>query len=317
MQLLPISTIIPTLDRRERLTRTLASLFAQSAVPIEVLVVDASVLPVTPADLPPAPAGVQVRCLRAEQRGAAAQRNQAQRQAAQPFILYMDDDMDLEPGCIAALWSTLQANPRCGGCGTVLTNQQYHPPGPTMRRILAWLGCPPAGSLAGRCVGPALNFLPLPDETSGREEVDWLNLGCTLYRREALPQPALLGFFHGYSLMEDAALSLHVGRSWGLRIPKGARAFHDFQPAPYKSRVYAREKMETVNRWYVMRMIMRRKGLRWDFRQLCYQNLMLVLALRRGSGWPRFPGALAGKIAGIATVVLHAHRWRGYQDSNQ
>lgn len=317
MQLLPVSAIIPTLDRRERLARTLASLFAQSAVPVEILLVDASALPVTAADLPPAPAGVQVRCLRAERRGAAAQRNQAQLQAEQPFILYMDDDMDLEPGCIAALWTGLQSNPQCGGCGTRLVNQQYHPPGPTLRRILAWLGCPATGSLAGRCVGPALNFLPSLHEADTGEEVDWLNLGCTLYRREALPRPALLGFFHGYSLMEDAALALHVGRSWSLRIPAAARAFHDFQPAPYKSRVYARERMETINRWYVMRVIMGRTGPLWDLRQLCYQLLMLALALRRGPGWRRWPEVLGGKLAGMANVVLHAHRWRGYQDPSQ
>ncbi len=317
MQLLPVSTIIPTLDRRERLARTVAGLLAQSAVPAEILIVDASARPVTPADMPPTPPGVQVHCLRAEQRGAAAQRNQAQLQARQPFILYMDDDVDLEPGCIAALWSTLQSHPRCGGCGTILTNQQYHPPGPTMRRILAWFGCPTTGSLAGRCVGPALNFLPSPDGAANRGEVDWLNLGCTLYRSEALPQPALLGFFHGYSLMEDAALSLHVGRSWGLRIPADARAYHDFQPAPYKSRVYARERMEIINRWYVMRQIMRRTGPLWDLRQACYQALMLGLTLRRGSGWRHLPEALVGKLVGFATVVLHAHRWRGYQDPTQ
>lgn len=312
MQLLPVSTIIPTLDRRDRLIRTLSGLFKQSAVPMEVLLVDASAEPVTLTALPTIPNGVIVRCLPAAVRGAASQRNQAQAAATQPYLLYLDDDVDLETGSIKALWETMQNDPQCGGCGVGLTNQHYHPPGRGMRRIYRWLGCPAEGSLAGRCTGPALNFLPSLDGTPAGGTVEWLNLCCTLYRRAALPVPALLPFFHGYSLMEDAALAIHVARRWKLSVPPAARAYHDSRPADYKSRVFAREKMETVNRWFVMRQVMGRDSLAWDLRQFAFQVLMLIAPLGRAEGWARLPAALAGKAAGLATVLLQGRRWHGY-----
>ncbi len=55
--------------------------------------------------------------------------------------------------------------------------------------------------------------------------VEWLNTTCTLYRREALPDPPFLSHFTGYSLMEDLALSLTVGKRWKLANARGLRIF--------------------------------------------------------------------------------------------
>jgi glycosyltransferase involved in cell wall biosynthesis len=318
MPLLPISTVIPTLGRPERLRRTLASLLAQSVLPAEIIIIDASSQPATEVSLAellvgltPAP---RIICRTPTERGAAVQRNQGFAIATQPYVLFSDDDVDLEPGCLAALWQTLQNDPRLGGCGVVITNQYYHPPGYPMRLLYRLLGCPATGSLAGRCCGPALNFLPALDQESmtAVQTVDWLNLCFTLYRRNALPRPPLLGFFHGYSLMEDAALALAVGREWGLAAPVSARLYHDSTPASYKDRPYVREKMEVINRWFVMRRVMNRDSLGWDLRQLGLQCFMLAISLRSLRGWRRFPAAAAGKVAGLTTVILHGHRWRGY-----
>ncbi len=318
MSLLPISTIIPTLDRPERLRRTLASLLAQEVHPAEIIIVDASPVPVEEsaladllAGLAPAP---RLVCLRPTERGAAVQRNQGFAAATQPFILFADDDIDLEPGCVAALWQALQDDSGLGGCGAVITNQSYAPPGRAMRLIYRLLGCPAAVPLAGRCCGPALNFLPSlePADMPPGQSVDWLNLCCTLYRRAALPQPPLLPFFHGYSLMEDAALALAVGRTWRLSAPVAARVYHDTRPAGYKDRAFVREKMELMNRWFVMRRVMGRDSLGWDLRQLALQIVMVALSLRTGAGWRRLPAAVAGKIAGLATVLLRGRHWRGY-----
>jgi GT2 family glycosyltransferase len=311
VNVIPASAVIPTLGRAGRLRRTLASLFAQEVVPAEIVIVDATIPAVTADSLPLPPAGVRLACQPAASRGAAVQRNQGVAAATQPFILFLDDDVDLEPGCVAALWTALETDPRLGACGVVISNQHYHPPGRFMRRVYALLGAPAGGSLAGRCVGPALNFLPAA-EAQASPAADWTNLCCTLVRRPALPVPPLLGFFHGYSLMEDAALTLEIAKRWRVAALPGARLFHDVKPAGYKDRTFARERMELVNRWFVMRCIMGRDSLAWDLRQLALQFFMVGISLRTAAGWRRLPAALAGKFSGLATVVLRGHRWRGY-----
>ncbi len=310
MTLIPVSTVIPTLDRRERLLLTVAGVLAQDMCPVEIIVIDASAAPVTAADLPLPPAGVRLCCQPASQRGAAAQRNQAVTCATQPFVLFLDNDIDLQPGCIAALWAILQANPRLGAAGAVLGNQHYHPPGRVLRLIYQLLGCPARGSLAAQFCGPALNFLPAPDSPAGAAE--WLNLCCTLCRVEALPRPPLLPFFTGYSLLEDAALTAHMRRRWELVALPAAIVYHDYQAAAYKNRVFARELMEVTNRWFVMTIILQRRHFGWALRFACYQLLMLLLLLRRLDGWGQFPAAAAGKLAGAWKIAIHSRQWKGY-----
>jgi glycosyltransferase involved in cell wall biosynthesis len=312
VKLIPVSAIIPTLGRPERVVRTIASLLGQECVPAEIIVVDATTPPLAADRLPLPPAGVRIHLLPAVQRGAAVQRNQAVAAATQPFVLFADDDIDLEPGCLTTLWDTVQADPKLGACGAVITNQDYHPPGRAMRRAYALLGCPDTASLAGRCCGPALNFLPATSAPESQPSADWLNLCCTLVRRASLPEPPLLEFFHGYSLMEDAALTLEIAKRWRLAAPPAARVFHDVRPAAYKDRAFTREKMELINRWFVMRRIMGRDSFAWDLRMAAFQAGMLALSLRTAAGWRRLPAALAGKISGFASVLLHGHRWRGY-----
>ena len=313
MPLIPVSAIIPTLDRRDRLVQTLAGMLRQDFVPAEIIVIDASADPIplaalaavaSSSDLAP-----RLHCEAARVRGAAAQRNQGSAIASQPFLLYLDNDIDLAPNCLASLWETMSKNPRVGGCGAMSTNQHYHPPGRFMRSLYRLLGCPAEESLSGRMCGPALNFLPAED---GPTKVEWLNLCCTLYRREALPDPPFLAFFSGYSLMEDAALAWQVGQRWQLVVPAGARAFHDSRVADYKDRVFRRERMEYVNRWFVLTRVMGRTAVGWQSRFLLHQLLMLGIPLRRFDGWQRLPAAVAGKLAGLVTVALHARHWRGY-----
>lgn len=306
--LLPISAIIPTLDRRERLLRTVASVLAQDPRPAEIIIVDASSAPATAADF--ATGSTVIRCHPAATRGAAAQRNQGVAHATQPFVLFLDNDVDLEPGCLAALWAVLQTSPRLGAAGVVLSNQHYHPPGRVLRFIYRLLGCPGQGPLAAKICGPALNFLPAPDSPTGAAE--WLNLCCTLCRVEALPQPPLLPFFTGYSLLEDAALTAHMHRRWELAALPAARVYHDYRAAAYKDRIFARERMEVTNRWFVMTRILQRRHFGWTLRFACYQLLMLLLLLRRLDQWGQFPAAAAGKLAGAWKIAIHSRHWKGY-----
>lgn len=318
--LIPVSLIIPTAGRYERLTQTLRSVLAQDVQIREVLIIDgAAEAPKPDAMLAIAmlawPVGVRVVTETASVCGAGAQRNQGMALSSEPFVWFLDDDVDLEAGCLAGLWQAMQDDERLGGCNAVITNQRYSPPGRTMRRFLAWVGCPASGSLAGHCRGPAMNFLPTDDPGEGRLESEWLNTTCTLYRREALPNPPFLSYFHGYSLMEDLALSLEVGKRWKLRSVPAARIFHDTGPSDYKSRVVAREAMETANRWFVARHVMGCPPFQLLCRMLFLQMIGLIPLLRNPSRWGTIPGWLVGKCLGWERIARYGRSWQGYQSA--
>lgn len=280
MQLLPITAVVPTLHRPGSLQRALTSLGAQDCVPAEIIVVDASEDSKTRDVLQ----GIQqhvlpsssVRWIAASQRGAAAQRNQGCALATQPVLWFFDDDVTFESECLSRLWKGLQSDPRLGGVNAMITNQRYLRPGFITRMLFAVMNGGFEASYAGRVLGPAINILPedredLPEVV----EVQWLNAGSTLYRREALPDPPFDSVFTGYSLMEDLTLSLRVARQWKLANVRGAKIFHDSQPGAYKSDARALSYMELVNRHYVMTQILGRTRVR-DYAKLMLWELFLV-----------------------------------------
>ncbi len=263
---IPVAAVIATKDRAASLARILDSLAAQGILPAEVIAVDGSVgddsrmvLENWGAKFAPQ---VAVRWQRAEKLGAAIQRNQGIAVVTQPFVWFMDDDIVFEPECVSRLWRAMDADPKLGGVNAMITNQQYHPPGMVSRTLFTLLHGRRERSFAGKLIGPAVNLLPedwgdLPEVVP----VEWLNTTCTLYRREALPQPPFDSIFTGYSMMEDVTLSVRVGRSWRLANARTARIFHDSQPGAHKTDASALAAMELVNRHYVMTEILGRR--RW------------------------------------------------------
>lgn len=263
---IPVSVLIPTRNRSAVLGRTLESLSAQGGCPAELVVVDASSDTAT-KELAEEYAvrwksGCAVKWVAATQLGAAVQRNQGVALATQPFILFCDDDILFEPDCVARLWRAMQSDPKLGGVNAMITNQKYHPPGLVSRMVFTLMHGRRGKSFAGKVIGPAVNLLPedqedLPDVVP----VDWLNLGATIYRRAALPEPVFDSMFTGYSLMEDLTLSLRVGSKWKLANARTARIFHDSQPGSHKADNAVLAEMELVNRHYVMTQVLGRRRL--------------------------------------------------------
>src|SRR5262249_52094599 len=151
-------------------------------------------------------------------------------------------------------------------------------------------------TFAGRCVGPAMNLLPedspeLPEIVS----VEWLNLGCTFYRREALPVPPFPVEFSGYSMLEDLTLSLRVARRGRqLANVRTARLCHDSQPGSHKSDPMALAEMELLNRYYVMTQILGRTSLLDHARLALLQAFHVFASLRRPAGWREVHAVLWG-----------------------
>jgi glycosyltransferase involved in cell wall biosynthesis len=307
VELLPIAVVIPTRNRVLTLRRTLESLADQSAHPAELIVIDAS----DDVSAPPlcmdqliARLASKVLWQKADVRGAANQRNQGIGASSQPVIGFIDDDILFQPHCFARLWSALQSDPRLGGVNAMITNQRYLAPGLVSRFIFRVMAGRSEPSYAGRVLGPAVNLLPEDrDELPEVVPVEWLNTTCTLYRREALPDPPFLAHFRGYSLMEDVALSLTVGKRWKLANARTARIYHDSQPGAHKSDPRLLAEMQLVNRYYVMTKILGRNRFSDYLKLALFELFSLVSSLQSHSGRAAFAPALLGRVGALRRMV--------------
>jgi glycosyltransferase involved in cell wall biosynthesis len=300
------SAVVPTRHRHEALGRTLDSLVNQGVVPFELIIVDGSeddeTRLVVEAFSQRTTGICEVKYLRAKTLGAAVQRNQGVAEATQSVIWFFDDDILFEPECVPHLWKALHSSQDVGGVNAMITNQCYQPPGRVSRFMFRLMGGQ-GSSLAGRVLGPAVNLLPedraeLPEIVP----VDWLNTTCTMYRREALPEPPFPAHFTGYSLMEDVTLSVIVGRKWKLANARTARIFHDSQPGSHKSDPAELSAMELINRHYVMTHILNRTELLDYARLFLWEGFQLVAGVAQKHSRPYFFSDLRGK--GMALLRL-------------
>ena len=305
-ELLPVAVVIPTRDRAAALRRTLESLADQSAQPAEVRIVDASADRSTRALCEEVIPSLRSTVLwhGSELAGAASQRNQGVRGCSQPVIGFMDDDILFEPDCLARLWGALQSDDRIGGVNAMITNQRYQSPGRISRLVFRLIDGRPESSYAGSVLGPAVNLLP--DDREDLPEVvrvEWLNTGCTFYRREALPDPPFPGHFKGYSLMEDLTLSLTVGRCWKLANARTARIYHDSQPGSHKIDPKLVAEMQLVNRHYVMTEVLGRNRFSDYLKLLLFESFSLVSILQVPAGRMAFGDTLRGKARACRLIV--------------
>ncbi|MDZ8052244.1 MAG: glycosyltransferase family 2 protein [Aulosira sp. ZfuVER01] len=313
---LPISALIPTRHRPVVFAKTLQSLAQQSAQPTEMIVIDGSednqTQQLCQSHIPELI--TQIRYYRATEIGAATQRNQALAYATQTVIWLMDDDILLQPECLARLWSALQSDSHIGGVNAMIVNQRYLSPGRVSRLLFHFLHGRSENSYAGKCIGPALNLLP-EDNPSLPEvvPVEWLNTTCTLYRQEALPQPLFPPNFTGYSLMEDVALSLMVGKNWKLANARTAQIFHDSQPGDHKNNPSVLAKMELINRHYVMTCILERRTPIDYFKLVVIEIFGIIAFMISVQGWIKLPALLFGKLAAISQLILAFYKNTYYE----
>ena len=142
-----IDILVPTCDRPQSLTMTLTGLAHQTAVGVRLIVADQSVPPM--ASLPTIAAlkrilaarGIAVEWhYRPVRRGIAEQRDFLLRQATAPAVLYLDDDVLMEPWVIECLRQTLDEQ-QCGFVGAFPAGLSYrHDVRPAQQRVEFWHG---------------------------------------------------------------------------------------------------------------------------------------------------------------------------------
>lgn len=313
VQVISVSAIIPTKDRTAPLLRTLESLTLQSSQPAEIIVIDASEDEMTKNMLNGEIHGLKSTLVyqKANTRGAASQRNEGVAIAKNPYIFFMDDDLLFEPECIDRLFKGIESDPELGGVNAMITNQKYLQPGKISSILFRYLNGTKLNSYAGKCLGPVVNLLPedredLPEVV----RVEWLNSGCTIYRRDALPNPPFPSFFTGYSMFEDVTVSSNVGRTWKLANVRTARVYHDSQPGDYKKSIYVLSKMELVNRYYVMTRVLNRRGISNLFRLMLVELYKVSSYFKSIKLMKVLPLVIAGKCKGVLEIITHVRNVR-------
>ena len=304
---LTLSVVIATAFRDAQLRNCLRSLAAQARRPNEIVIVDGAPAPGVEAlvgELAPEIA-IGTRYFRTSPPSAAVQRNVGADASAGQVILFLDDDAYPEPDCLDKMMRILEGDPGVGGVGVVISNQPCPPPSPRARRWFDFLAGEPRASYSGTVIGPAVNIGPEPTTDGRVVDVEWLNSGCTAYRREAFLAERFCPEFYGYSFMEDVDLSVRVARKWRLVVHTGAAMYHDTMPSRFK-KPYARAKMSVANRYYVMTRSLGRRS------AAMHARFLVFLAVSWGSSLVRSRGAreiasrfaeLAGMAAGLLSVA--------------
>jgi glycosyltransferase involved in cell wall biosynthesis len=289
-----LSVVVCTRNRPAELADCLASLADQERRPDEVVVVDAS-----DTDRPrrtvetwsAAVSGVSVRFLHTVP-GLTRQRNLGVDAATGDVLTFLDDDVVLAPGYLAAI-GDLFADPAIGGAeGTVETVL------PTGRRWVAnafrrlflmnSLGRPRRVKRSG--------FAAYDPAPASVRPVGCLS-GCNMsYRRTVFGRFRFDEWYDGYGLGEDKDFSYRVGRVHRLVQTPHARLQHRLSPVGRERRPAFHE-MSVVHHWYFVRKNLPATATTW----LCFlwsELGELIAVAKTGER-----GAVTGRLRGYARLV--------------
>jgi GT2 family glycosyltransferase len=292
-----ISVVICTKDRPETLATCLESLQRQTRHPEELVIVDASATPAREAvarvaeHLP----GCRVALIGAAP-GLPRQRNLGARATTGAVVVYLDDDVVLDAGYLAAIARTFEDDRtrQIGGVGGAQI------PDPTPRQgLLRRLACrlflldTYGRGVVKRSGRPDYVFSP-----RSRMTVEFLS-GCNMaYRREVLATLRFDERLDGYALGEDLQFSYRVSRRWTLVLTPHARLEHR-QTGTGRPLRDDYQAMAVFNRYLFFREQVARGPLDWLAYAWCaLGGMLLILRAPRARG-------VRGALTGYAAVLRH------------
>jgi GT2 family glycosyltransferase len=222
-----VSAIIPTFNRPAALRRTLTTVFALDPLPYELFVIDQSddADPELAAFLRAAPAALHVHYVRRHPDAQAA-RNYAALASVGDILLFLDDDILLEPDLIAAHLKNYD-DPEVGGVGGFYLEPGEQPtdvfPAHYFRKHTGWVYFPHnyihrmASGLFPSCNGSIRRELLFQvggfDENYIRTHLDDTDLSCRLKQA-------------GATIVHDpGARAFHLKEPAGGRRPSGTNQF--------------------------------------------------------------------------------------------
>lgn len=285
---LTLAVLLCTRNRPQELARCLASLAAQTRPPDEIWVIDASDTaatappPLAPRHPPPATHFLHTTP------GLPAQRNLALRQTQADVVAFFDDDVELEPGYLAALMAVYERRWEEGIGGVAGST-----PGWRQSSEGAWQIKRLFGLTHVRASGDAVRLLPTLGVVwvaQPQREIPCAALPghCMSFRRSALEGVSFDESLGGYADGEDIDVSIQVGRRFPLWQTPDARLAHNksrAERASLRRRFFTR----TRNERYLHRKLMPHTAyyrLAWGWSALGRLLVAAAVGLRQGTAAP-------------------------------
>jgi GT2 family glycosyltransferase len=309
-----ISVVIPTKDRPQDLAKCLGSIFNQTLLPDEIVIVDCSTQKQLNSSIV-AEANEKVKTIYLHTApGLTYQRNRGIEASSGDILLFLDDDIVLDKNFVKEIVNVFENDREqkvAGVYGNIVSPEKQHDL--SLRQVLVWVI-----QAVNRLIA-AVFFLSqngngrfrasgFPTYVHGAKEtkrVECLPGGLTAYRREVFAEFKFDENLHGYAYMEDDDFSYRLSRKYENVFTPYAKAFHNVSPA---SRIgsAARERMLIENSHYLFK-----KNLPPTLKhKLAYYWAVLGLGLGAAisSITGRDPGILKGFVVGLAIIMTPRRR---------
>jgi len=217
-----VSVVIATMDREEDLKRCLESLWRQTHLPHEVVIVDDGSLDaqVLRALVPPE---VEFQYHRKRPPGLSASRNLGAKVATGDLILFLDDDVVLEPTFIEEIVKVFEEDTRgkIAGVSGVITNKR---PKPRWFKLWARLFFLDRGRPGELFPWGFFSEIGIPE---GVVDVDWIPGGMSCFRKGVFSELSLSDMGQrGRHGLADVEFSWRVSRDYKLKVTPYARLAH-------------------------------------------------------------------------------------------
>ncbi len=217
-----VSVVIATMDREEDLRRCLESLWLQTYLPHEVIIVDDGSLDAQ-ALKALIPAEVEFQYHRKRPPGLSASRNLGAKVATGDLILFLDDDVVLEPTFIEEIVKVFREDPsgKIGGVSGVITNKRPKPRWFSLWARLFFLDRGRPGELFP---WGFFSEIGIPDKVV---DVDWIPGGMSCFRKRVFCELALSDMGQrGRHGLADVEFSWRVSKKYQLKVTPSARLAH-------------------------------------------------------------------------------------------
>jgi GT2 family glycosyltransferase len=299
-----LSIVIATHQRATFLEACLQSLLKQNFIDFEIVIAHSGVNDGTKELINSFKNQIKITYLGCLEKGAATQRNEGVGKAEGEWVVFLDDDVIVNPGFLQEIKIAIEKYPDAGGISGRIENQFFEESGFFRKIMLKAMSSISPENLAGKVIGPALNFLPRP---LGKifEEVEWMpSCVCAYSKKVFLEAGGFPPWFKDYSFCEDLFLSMKVRKKYKLILNRNAVLFHNDQGGKSHTSWRRLALMQMSNRLYIIKHVMEKRTVSARISLYLWYNINSLSALLKGNIKPgRYLSEWIGYTQGLFLTI--------------